>query len=83
MKKERSSAPGLEMEFRGGLREEVTAHAGVALLVEVGRRSGVMAPTDRVLPAKKNPCPVSAGIDKGRFGQYNYFGVWGTLAVFP
>ena len=43
------------MEFEGGLVEEVTAHAGVALLVETGRRSGVMERADRVMPAKKNP----------------------------
>ena len=46
---------GVEMEFRGGLEEEVTAHAGVVLLVETGRRSGVIGKADRVLPAKKNP----------------------------
>lgn len=31
---------GLDIDFRGGLTEEVTPHAGVALLVELGRRSG-------------------------------------------
>src|SRR5450756_502547 len=34
---------------------DVTAHAGVVLLVETGRRSGVMEKADRVLPSKKNP----------------------------
>src|SRR5665647_2648235 len=42
------------MEFRGGLEEEVTAHGGVGLLVETGRRCGVMERADRVLPAKAN-----------------------------
>ena len=61
MKKKRLSAPGLEIEFQGGLREEVTAHAGVALLVEVGRCSGVIATADRVLPSKKNPKGLTQG----------------------
>lgn len=52
---------GVEMEFEGGLEEEVTAHAGVTLLVETGRRSGVMSMADRVLPAKKNPKGLSQG----------------------
>jgi hypothetical protein len=55
VKKDRSLPDGVEVEFGGGLREEVTAHAGIALFVETGRRSGVMARADRVLPAKKNP----------------------------
>jgi hypothetical protein len=46
---------GVEMEFRGGLEEEVTAHGGVVLLIETGRRSGVIGKADRVLPSKKNP----------------------------
>jgi len=45
---------GLEMEFRGGLTEQVTAHAGVALLIELGRLSGVMATAERCLPGKKS-----------------------------
>lgn len=61
MKKEKLSARGLEIEFEDGLREEVTAHAGVALLVEVGRCSGVIATADRVLPAKKNPKGLTQG----------------------
>ena len=55
MKKGRESARSLEIEFEDGPREEVTAHAGVALLVETARRSGVIAAADRTLPAKKNP----------------------------
>lgn len=55
MKKGKLSATKLEIEFEGGLEEAVTAHAGVALLVETGRRSGVISTADRVLRAKKNP----------------------------
>jgi len=51
----------LEIEFQGDQREEVSAHAGVALLVEVGRCSGVIATADRVLPAKKNPKGLTQG----------------------
>ena len=53
MKKGQLSARSLEIEFEGGLGEEVTAHAGVALLVEVGRRSGVIAAADRAFPPRK------------------------------
>jgi hypothetical protein len=52
---------GVEMEFEGGLEEEVTAHAGVVLLMETGRRSGVMEAADRVLVAKKNPKGLGPG----------------------
>jgi hypothetical protein len=55
MRKSKLLPDGVEMEFEGGLTEEVTAHAGISLLVEVGRRSGVMAEADRVLPGKRNP----------------------------
>src|SRR3989304_3764457 len=44
----------LDIDFEGGLTEEVTPHAGVALLVELGRRSGVMAAANRYLPPKKS-----------------------------
>ena len=54
MRKSKLLPGGVEIEFEGGLEEEVTAHAGVGLLVETGRRSGVMAKADRVLPSKKN-----------------------------
>ncbi len=33
----------LDIDFEGGLAEEVTPHAGVALLLELGRRCRVMA----------------------------------------
>jgi len=61
VKKGRESAQSLEIEFEDGLREEVTAHAGVALLVETARRSGVIAAADRALPAKKNPKGLTPG----------------------
>jgi hypothetical protein len=46
---------GLEITFEGGLTEEVTPHAGSALLIELGRRSGVMAAAEKYLPAKRSP----------------------------
>ena len=55
MRKSKLLPRGVEIRFEGGLEEEVTAHAGVVLLMEAGRRSGVMEKADRVLPAKKNP----------------------------
>lgn len=55
------SASELGIAFEGGLREVVTAHAGVALLVETGRRSGVVPLADSVLPAKKNPKGLTSG----------------------
>ena len=51
----------LDIDFRGGLTEEVTPHAGVALLVELGRRSGVMATAEQYLPAKKSPKGLGQG----------------------
>lgn len=45
----------LDIDFRGGLTDEVTPHAGVALLVELGRVSGVMGAAEKHLPAKGNP----------------------------
>ena len=51
----------LDIDFRGGLTEEVTPHAGVALLVETGRRSGVMGSAERCLPAKANPKGLGQG----------------------
>lgn len=53
----------VEMEFEGGLTEAVTAHAGVALLIELGRISGVMATAERCLPGKKSP----KGLGQGQF----------------
>lgn len=51
----------LEMAFEGGLTEAVTPHAGVALLIELGRVSGVMATAERCLPAKKSPKGLGQG----------------------
>ena len=45
----------LDIELRGGLSEATTAHAGVELLIDLGRRSGVMAAADKYLPPKKSP----------------------------
>ncbi len=51
----------LEMAFEGGLTEAVTPYAGVALLIELGRISGVMATAERCLPAKKSPQGLGQG----------------------
>lgn len=61
MKRSKLTAAVLGMEYEGGLEEEVTAHAGVGLLLEVARRSGVIAAADRALPAKKNPKGLTHG----------------------
>ena len=53
----------LDIDLRGGLTEEVTPHAGVALLLELGRRSGVLAAAEKHLPAKKS----SKGLGAGQF----------------
>lgn len=53
----------VEMEFKGGLTEAATPHAGVALLIELGRISGVMATAERCLPDKKSP----KGLGQGQF----------------
>jgi Transposase DDE domain group 1 len=53
----------LDIDFRGGLTDEVTPHAGSALLIELGRRSGVMAVAERHLPAKRS----SKGLGQGQF----------------
>ncbi len=53
----------LDIGFEGGLSEEFTPHAGSALLIEVGRRSGVMAAAERHLPAKRSP----KGLGNGQF----------------
>jgi hypothetical protein len=53
----------VEMEFEGGLSEATTPHAGVTLLIELGRISQVMAMAERCLPAKKSP----KGLGQGQF----------------
>jgi hypothetical protein len=45
----------------GGLTDKVTPHAGVALLLTTGRRSGVIAAADRALPAKTSPTGLRPG----------------------
>lgn len=52
----------VELGFRGGLKEAVTPYAGSALLIEVGRRSGVMTTAERALPAKQS----SKGLGQGQ-----------------
>jgi hypothetical protein len=44
----------LDIDLRGGLTDLVTPHAGVALLIELGRRSGAIPAADRQLPPKKS-----------------------------
>ena len=51
------------MEFEGGLPELSTPYAGVTLLIELGRVSGVMATAERCLPDKKSP----KGLGQGQF----------------
>ncbi len=53
----------LDIDLRGGLTEEVTPHAGVGLLIELGRRSGVMAAAERHLPKRKS----SKGLGQGQW----------------
>ena len=53
----------VEMDFEGGLNEVMTAHAGVTLLVELGRISQVMATAERCLRGKKSP----KGLGQGQF----------------
>jgi hypothetical protein len=50
----RPLANALDIDLAGGLTEQVTPHAGSALLIEVMRRSGVIAAAERHLPAKRS-----------------------------
>src|SRR4051812_40706961 len=50
----RPLAKALDIDLVGGLTDQVTPHAGSALLLEVVRRSGVIASAERHLPAKKS-----------------------------
>jgi hypothetical protein len=59
----RPLANALDLDLRGGLTDAVTPHAGSALLIEVGRRSGVLATAERHLPAKKS----AKGLGQGQF----------------
>src|SRR5437763_4820127 len=51
----RPLANALDLDLRGGLTDQVTPHAGAALLIELGRRSGVIGAAERYLPAKRSP----------------------------
>src|SRR6266540_3626151 len=53
----------LDIDLRCGLTDEVTPHAGSALLIELGRRSGTMAAAERHLPPKKS----AKGLGQGQF----------------
>ena len=53
---------GLDIELVGGLTEHQTAHAGVSLLIETGRRSGIVATAERYLHLKKT----SKGLGDGQ-----------------
>lgn len=57
----RPLANALDINLRGGLTDQVTPHAGSALLIELGRRSGVIAAAERYLPAKRS----SKGLRQG------------------
>ena len=61
MLKRRGLPESLQIEFEGGLSEKHTAFAGVGLLVELGRLSGVMGTAERCLPDKKSPKGLSQG----------------------
>jgi len=60
MEKYRSS---LGVTITGGLTEEATSWAGAALLVELYRKAGVEAATERALPKKKSSKGTKAGAD--------------------
>ena len=51
----RPLANALDIDLRGGLTDAVTPHAGSALLIELGRRSGVIGAAEKHLPAKRSP----------------------------
>lgn len=53
----------LEMDFRGGLKTVETPYAGIALLIDAGRRSRVMEAAERHLPQKRSP----KGLGQGQF----------------
>ena len=50
----RPLANALDIDLAGGLTEQVTPHAGSALLIEVLRRSGLIAAAERHLPTRKS-----------------------------
>jgi len=50
----RPLANALDIDLAGGLTDQVTPHAGSALLIDLGRRSGVIGSAERHLPAKRS-----------------------------
>lgn len=52
----------LDIDLLGGLKEKATPFAGVSLLVELGRVSGVMKAAEKYLPGKKS----SKGLGQGQ-----------------
>jgi hypothetical protein len=50
----RPLANALDIDLQGGLTDAVTPHAGAALLIDLGRRSGVLAAAEKHLPTKKS-----------------------------
>ncbi|HCG00963.1 MAG TPA: hypothetical protein DEV93_10525 [Chloroflexi bacterium] len=52
----------LDIDCKDGLTSEMTPHAGIALFIETGRRSGVMAAVEKHLPQKHSP----KGLGQGR-----------------
>ncbi len=50
----RPLANALDIDLRGGLTDQVTPQVGSALLIELGRRSGVIAAAERSLPTKQS-----------------------------
>ena len=57
----KSALSQLGVEFRGGLQEDMTPHAGVALVIKTGRDSGVIETAERCLPAKKSASGLGQG----------------------
>ena len=51
----------LDIDFEGGLTSEVTPHAGIALFIETGRRSGVLAAAEKSLAQKRSPKGLGQG----------------------
>lgn len=57
----KKKTPLLGVKLTGGLEEEITPWAGVSLLIELGRKCGVMETAERVLPQKKSPKGLTPG----------------------
>src|ERR671937_2113976 len=61
----RPLANALDIDLRGGLTDQVTPHAGPALLIDLIRRSCVAAAAERSLPGKKS----TKGLRPGEFAE--------------